>query len=71
VDAPLRPRDILGQCVEQALVVYEGCSVSGVERNTQTLGERLIESFARGRYLGTEPLRVSSPPRHEARMSGT
>jgi hypothetical protein len=35
--------------------VYEARSVSGVERDTQTLGERLIESFARGRYLGTEP----------------
>jgi hypothetical protein len=57
VDARLRPRDVLGQCVEHALVVYEGRSVSGVERDTQTLGERPIESFARGRYLGTEPLR--------------
>lgn len=28
--------------------VYEGRSVSGVERDTQTLGERLIESFAPG-----------------------
>ncbi len=41
--------------------VYEGRSVSGVERDIQTLRERLIESFARGRYRSR--YEVSSPAR--------